>query len=316
MLYKEKNCTQRGIDIKEDKMVSEGDLTCPFYENSAAREITKKAIDKIKNGNIKKTKLIWLELTGCSGNIISLLDSSFPDIKYIITQMVDIVFQNSLMTAEGEEAMEKLFSMKGKEYILAAEGSAAIKDNGLYNVIGSYKGKAVTASDAVRIFGEGAKEVIAVGACAVHGGVSAGRPNPSESVSVQSLLKRKVINLPGCPCHPDWFTGTLAHIILYGTPALDKKDRPLMFYSTLIHDRCQRRSFFDRGIFAEKPGDETCMFKLGCRGPVTRIDCPIRKWNSHQNYPIEDDTPCIGCAQFGFPDAMEPFITYNTTRGE
>ena len=56
------------------------------------------------------------------------------------------------------------------------------------------------------------------------------------------------------------------------------------------------------------------MFKMGCRGPITRIDCPVRKWNQYVNWPIEDDTPCIGCAQFGFPDRMEPFISYNTTR--
>ena len=84
--------------------------------------------------------------------------------------------------------------------------------------------------------------------------------------------------------------------------------------TTLIHDRCPRRSYFDQGIFAEKLGDKTCMFKLGCRGPVTRIDCPTRQWNQYVNWPIEVDTPCIGCAQFGFPDLMEPFINYNATR--
>ncbi|MDD2422438.1 MAG: Ni/Fe hydrogenase, partial [Heliobacteriaceae bacterium] len=95
-----------------------------------------------------------------------------------------------------------------------------------------------------------------------------------------------------------------------------RQDRPLLFYSTLIHDRCPRRSFFDRGIFAEKLGDKTCMFKLGCRGPVTRTDCPVRQWNAYVNWPVKDDTPCIGCAQFGFPDRMEPFISYDTTRRE
>jgi hydrogenase small subunit len=131
---------------------------------------------------------------------------------------------------------------------------------------------------------------------------------------VQSVLERKVIKLPGCPCHPDWFLGTLAHILLYGEPELDNMDRPLLFYSTLIHDRCPRRSFFDKGIYASKLGDNTCMFKLGCRGPVTRVDCPVRQWNDYVNWPIKDDTPCIGCAMFGFPDAMEPFISYDTTR--
>ncbi|WP_261179459.1 hypothetical protein [Anaerobacillus sp. CMMVII] len=74
------------------------------------------------------------------------------------------------------------------------------------------------------------------------------------------------------------------------------------------------KAIFRSGHFAEKLGDKTCLFKLGCRGPVTRVDCPTRQWNGHVNWPIGDDTPCIGCSQFGFPDAMAPFISYDTTR--
>ncbi|MCR6546588.1 hydrogenase small subunit [Dehalobacterium formicoaceticum] len=224
------------------------------------------------------------------------------------------MLNNSLSASEGQHAMEQLFSVLGSDYILAVEGAVATKNNGLYNIIGRLNGKAVTGFEAVQILGAKASYVIAIGACATHGGVSAARPNPAECVSVQSVLNRKVIKLTGCPCHPDWFMGTLAHILLYGEPELDSRDRPLLFYSTLIHDRCPRRSYFDQSIFAEKLGDKTCMFKLGCRGPVTRTDCPIRQWNEYVNWPVEDDTPCIGCAQFGFPDAMEPFISYNTTR--
>ncbi len=289
---------------------------CPEYNIrlQTAADLFNKVKDEIRDGTLVKKKLVWLELTGCSGNIISLLDGSNPDFKYLISQMTDFVYDNSLMATEGESAMEKLMSMSDKDYILAVEGAVATKNNGLYTVIGRWQGEPVTAQKAIKILGEKALHVIALGACATHGGVSAAKPNPAGCVSVQSVLNRKVIKLPGCPCHPDWFLGTLAHIILYGEPELDSRDRPLLFYSTLIHDRCPRRSFFDKGIFAKKLGESTCMFKLGCRGPVTRIDCPIRKWNQYVNWPIEDDTPCIGCAQFGFPDQMEPFITYNTTR--
>jgi hydrogenase small subunit len=296
--------------------MSNGSITCPEYNarlNTAASlvEIVK---TQIRQGVFRKRNLIWLELTGCSGNIISLLDGSNPDFKYLISQMTHFIYNNSLSASEGQNAMEQLFSVLGRDYILAVEGAVATKDNGLYNIIGRLNGKPVTALEAVKTLGEKAAHVIAIGACATHGGVSAARPNPAECVSVQNVLNRKVIKLPGCPCHPDWFMGTLAHMLLYGEPELDSSDRPLLFYSTLIHDRCSRRSYFDKGIFAEKLGDKTCMFKLGCRGPVTRIDCPIRQWNQYVNWPVEDDTPCIGCAQFGFPDAMEPFISYNTTR--
>ncbi len=296
--------------------MSNGSITCPEYKAriNTATNLLETMKTQIRQGVLRKRNLVWLELTGCSGNIISLLNGSNPDFKYLISQMTHFIYNNSLSASEGEVAMEQLFSVFGSDYILAVEGAVATKNSGLYNIIGRLKGKPVTALEAVKSLGEKASHVIAIGACATHGGVSAARPNPAECVSVQSVLNRKVIKLPGCPCHPDWFMGTLAHILLYGEPELDSRDRPLLFYSTLIHDRCPRRSYFDQGIFAEKLGDKTCMFKLGCRGPVTRIDCPIRQWNQYVNWPIEDDTPCIGCAQFGFPDAMEPFISYNTTR--
>ena len=289
---------------------------CLGYERkkNSALDLINKVQYSLKEGIVRKRNLVWLELTGCSGNIISLLDGANPDFQYLISQMVNMYYSNSLMAAEGNKAMQQLSDVMNTDYILAVEGAVATKNNGFYNVIGRWNDRPLTALEAVKMLGEKASHVIAVGACATHGGVSAARPNPAECVSVQSVLNRKVIKLTGCPCHPDWFMGTLAHILLYGEPELDNRDRPLLFYSTLIHDRCPRRVFFDRGIFARKLGDKTCMFKLGCRGPVTRTDCPERQWNEYVNWPIKDDTPCIGCAQFGFPDRMEPFVTYNTTR--
>lgn len=294
--------------------------TCPNVSMrlETASVLVRKAIEAVNQKNRPKRNLIWLELTGCSGNIISLLDGANPDFKSLATQMVNFRYENSLMAAEGQAAMEMLFGMAGGDYILAVEGAVSTKDHGLYNIIGTWKGKPFTAYEAIKTFGEQAACVIAVGTCASDGGISAARPNPGECVGVQELLDRKVIKLPGCPCHPDWFLGTLAYFILFGEPAMDTRQRPLMFYSTLIHDLCPRRPYFDQGIFASELGEKTCMFKLGCRGPVTRVDCPIRKWNDRVNWPIGDDSPCIGCAMFGFPDKMEPFIRYDTTewRGE
>lgn len=289
---------------------------CQGYDTklTTVSSLIDKARTSLKGGSASRRNLVWLELTGCSGNIISLLDGANPDFYYVITQMVNLVYNNSLMAAEGEKAVQHLIEILNSEFILAVEGAVATKNNGLYNVIGRYRGKPLTALKAVKMLGEKASYVIAVGSCATHGGISAARPNPAECVSVEKVLGKKVIRLPGCPCHPDWFMGTLAHLILYGEPELDNRGRPRLFYSTLIHDRCPRRSFFDKGIFATKLGDSACMFKLGCRGPVTRTDCPERQWNNYVNWPIKDDTPCIGCAQFGFPDQMEPFISYDTTK--
>lgn len=254
--------------------------------------------------------LIWLEATGCSGNIISLLNAYNPNASYFLRNMVNLTYNNSLMAREGESAYENFLKTLDTEFILVIEGAISLKDNGLYNVIAKYEDKYVTGLEASRKAGEKAKYVLAVGTCAAFGGISKASPNPSESMSVSSILDREVINLPGCPANPDWVTGTIAHLISFGMPKLDEKMRPVSFYGTTIHDLCPRRSYFDKGIFAEKLGDKECMFKLGCRGPVTRTDCPSRRWNDSDNWPIGNNTPCIGCANEGFPDKMEPFIRY------
>jgi hydrogenase small subunit len=285
------------------------------YPLSADKELSvlsmvNEAIRSISVGEKQKINAIWLEATGCSGNIISLLDATDPDAVFFLREMVNLTYNNSIMAEEGERAFEEFLRTLETEFILLVDGAVALKNNGNYNIVAKYKGQNITALDAVKMAGEKAKYVLAVGTCASSGGISAAKPNPSESVSISTVLQREVMNLPGCPCHPAWVIGTLAHIITRGKPELDNLNRPILFYGVTIHDRCQRRSFFDNGIFARKLGEETCMFKLGCRGPVTRTDCPTRKWNGRVNWPIGDNTPCIGCANFAFPDGMEPFVRY------
>jgi hydrogenase small subunit len=285
---------------------------CPLTEVkvSTARRLAEDVIGMVKNQNTRKINAIWLEVTGCSGNIISLLNSENPGLYDVLTNIVNFTYNNTLMGAEGESAFEKLLETLNTEFILLVDGAVSTKENGLYNIVANYKGKMITAFEAIKMAGEKAKHVVAVGTCASYGGISAAKPNPSESKSVQEILSRPVIRLPGCPCHPDWVVGTIAHLVGFGVPELDTEGRPLLFYGVAIHDNCTRRGFFEKGIFAQKFGEEGCMFKLGCRGPVTRTDCPRRKWNGYVNWPIGDNTNCIGCAQEHFPDGMEPFVRY------
>jgi hydrogenase small subunit len=285
---------------------------CPLTETKVctARQIAQDVAEMVEKQSIRKINAIWLEVTGCSGNIISLLNSENPGLYDVLTSIINFTFNNTLMGAEGEFAFEKFLETLDTEFILLIDGAVSTKENGLYNIVANYKGKRITALEAIRMAGKKAKHVVAVGTCASYGGISAAKPNPSESKSVQQVLKRPVIKLPGCPCHPDWVVGTIAHLVGYGVPELDAEGRPILFYGVTIHDNCTRRGFFDKGIFAQRFGEEGCMFKLGCRGPLTRTDCPRRKWNGYVNWPIGDNTNCIGCAQPHFPDGMEPFVRY------
>lgn len=285
---------------------------CPIIKSKTktAEKLIDLAVTEVEKNKKSRINLIWLEACGCSGNIISLLNAHDPDVIFLLKKMIRLTYNNSLMAEQGEEAFEEFLKTLNTEFILVVEGAVSTKSNGLYNVIARYKGRYVTGMDAVKMAGEKANYVLSVGTCASFGGPSAARPNPSGSVSVAEFLEREVIRVPGCPVHPDWIIGSIAHLISFGKPELDSKNRPKIFYGITIHDLCPRRSYFDRGIFADELGDPECMFKLGCRGPVTKTDCPIRRWNDTDNWPIGVNTPCIGCAREGFPDLMEPFVRY------
>lgn len=287
-------------------------MECPLTENKflTARRITSEVSTQVKSQSIQKLNAIWLETTGCSGNIISFLNSENPYLYEVITDLINLTFDNSIMAAEGEAAYENFLNTLNTEFILLVEGAISTKENGNYNIIANYKGKMITGYEAVLMAAEKAKYIVAVGTCASYGGISAARPNPSGSKSLKDALNRPVIRLPGCPCHPDWIVGTIAHLVGYGVPELDVDGRPILFYGVTIHDNCTRRGFFEEGKFATRFGDPECMFRLGCRGPVTKTDCPRRKWNGYVNWPIGNSNNCIGCAGQYFPDGMEPFVRY------
>jgi hydrogenase small subunit len=109
-------------------------------------------------------------------------------------------------------------------------------------------------------------------------------------------ISKPIINIPGCPMHPDWLVGTLAHVISFGIPELDDLGRPKMFFGRVIHDLCPRRADFENGNFASTFGQPGCLYELGCQGPDTHADCTVRFWNNRTNTCIVAGAPCIGCA--------------------
>ena len=74
-----------------------------------------------------------------------------------------------------------------------------------------------------------------------------------------------------------------------------------------IRDSCYRRTFYDQGKFAESFDDEGarkgwCLFRLGCKGPVTYNACATTKWNNGVSFPIQSGHGCLGCSEPDFWD--------------
>jgi hydrogenase small subunit len=212
------------------------------------------------------------------------------------------------MAGAGEQvikALEDTMTLKKGNYVLAVDGAIPTGPTVNYCVMGERNGKAVNIEARFTELAENALAILAVGTCAAFGGIPAAPPNPSNSQPVRKVLeakgiKKPLINIPGCPPHPDWFVGTVASILLKGLPQpeeLDDNLRPLAFYGKLIHENCPRRAYFDEGKFAKKFGDEGCLYELGCKGPITYADCPTRHWNSGTNWVIGAGSPCLGCTQ-------------------
>lgn len=258
--------------------------------------------------------VIWLGTNTCAGDMLSMLNSLNPGYQSLIYDLIDFRFDYLLGSAEGDTAIgilkDAVIKLEGK-YILVVEGTVTARSGGLYSVIGHISGQPLTSLQAVQELGAAAKYVVAAGTCAAFGGPYAARPNPTDSVPIQKALDRKVINVPGCPINPDWMMGTLVHLIRYGEPELDDYNRPKMFFGRTIHDLCQRRDYFDNGVFAKNPGEPWCMYNLGCKGPVTYADCPDRQWSGeHLSWPVKASTPCIGCTSPEFPDGDSPFFEH------
>lgn len=275
--------------------------------------------DYLAQNDPKKLPVVWIETNDSGDNNIAFMNTTYPYLDRVFTEMIDLLYSNTFMAAQGRDALnvlEQICAEENRDFILVVEGAIPVKDNGLYNIIARTKYHNITALEAVTRLGGLAKHIVAIGTCASFGGPSAARPNITGSVGVREVLNREVINVSGCPVNPDWFTATLAYLLMYGRPELDRLGRPVFLYGFTVHRHCQRRSYFDRGEFAGKLGDIECMFSQGCMGPRTNADCPYRQWINYVNWPVKANTPCIGCTNEDFPDGSTPFFTPLSEKGK
>jgi hydrogenase small subunit len=178
--------------------------------------------------------------------------------------------------------------------------------------VGEYQHKEITMMGIVKDLGAKAGSVLAVGTCAAYGGIPAAEGNETGATGTKSFLRScgintPVVNIPGCPPHPDWIVGSIAYLLQRGIPQTDADGRPLIFFGENIHDNCPRAEDYDLGNVSDTLSDPRgCRIDLGCSGPDTYADCYRRKWNSGMNWCVENSI-CIGCVEPGFPDASSPF---------
>jgi hydrogenase small subunit len=326
--------SERGISRRDFIKISAGStaaaallfLSFPAFDDGSRAEAAQA---------VSEVPVIWLQGGTCTGCSVSALNSLSPKIQNVLVDEVvpgshiSLRYHATVMAAEGELALEAMHdtALKKGGYVLVVEGTVSTKDNGVYCIIGEESGSDLIMLDAVTSLSRDAMAVIALGSCSSYGGIPGASPNVTGVKGVKDILTENgistpVINVPGCAPHPDWFVGTLATILVGGLSSVevDSDGRPTLFYGKLIHDNCPRRGHFDAGRFSQKFSDPYCMYKLGCKGPITHADCPVRLWNSGTSWCVGANSLCIGCVEPGFPDRMSPLMSqaqiYNVTPPE
>ncbi len=258
---------------------------------------------------MNRVPVIWIELQDCAGNSEALLRSSAPTVDDLLFDVLSLEFHETIMAASGHQADAQLEDaiehFKGK-YLLFVEGAIPMAMNGQYGTIGA---SGETFHEHLMRLSSDAAAVVAVGSCATFGGVPAAAPNPTGAVGVMDLVKGKpVINIPACPANPANMVGVVLHYVLTGqVPELDSLLRPKFAFGYRIHDNCERRAHFDAGEYVEEWGDEGaknnwCLYKVGCKGPMTFNNCSIVRYNEGANWPIGVGRGCIGCSEPDFWD--------------
>jgi hydrogenase small subunit len=259
----------------------------------------------------RRIPIVWMHFQECTCCSESFIRSSHPIVADILLDKVSLDYTETLLAAAGAQAeacLQDTITKYRGEYLLCVEGSVPTAADGVYCCIGGR-----TAEDIVREVARDAKAVVAWGNCACSGCVQAARPNPTSATPAHKIITGKpVINVQGCPPLAEVMAGVVVHLLTFGRiPQLDALGRPMSFYSRRVHDTCYRRANYDAGLFVESFDDENarkgyCLYKMGCKGPVTYNSCGTIRWNGGVSFPIQSGHPCLGCSEANFWD-NEPF---------
>jgi hydrogenase small subunit len=280
---------------------------CTWLAAAAGIETT--AIPQVVQALEKKTRVpvVWFHFQECTCCSESFIRSSHPIVSDIILDKISLDYTETLQAAAGthaEEALKETMTKFKGEYLMLVEGSIPTGDGGVYCCIGGR-----TAEDIVTEAAKDAKAIVAWGSCASNGCIQAAKPNPTGATPVHKIVSGKpIVNVPGCPPIAEVMAGTIVHLLAFDRiPQLDGLGRPMAFYSRRVHDTCYRRPNYDAGLFVESFDDENarrgyCLYKVGCRGPVTYNACGVMRWNNGVSYPIQSGHGCIGCSEANFWD--------------
>lgn len=278
---------------------------------------------------IKKAgfNVLWLQSGGCGGCSMSLLCADTSDFFGALSDAdINMLWHPSLSIESGADALRILRACIDGEiplHALCVEGSMLRGPHGtgrFHMLAGS--GKPMI--EWVQALAAVAGYTVAVGTCAAYGGITAAGGNPTDACGLQyegdqiggllgaayrSRSGLPVINIAGCPTHPNWVLETLMALAsdLFDATQMDALGRPRFYADHLVHHGCTRNEFYEFKASAEKPSDLGCMMEyMGCKGTQVHADCNTRLWNGDGSC-TRGGYACISCTEPGFEEPGHSF---------
>lgn len=242
-----------------------------------------------------KPVLLWLQGVTCNGNTHSFLNLSWLP---RLLERFEVLYHPLLPSAVTLD-----------EVADCSRGCDVLVFEGAYDP--QMRRADTPLSTLVEHYAKHARHVIAAGSCASFGGMlKAAAPErssglafcESDSAGPLAAAPEKLLNLSGCPVHPEWLGYALMMIAEETPVAVDTLRRPKALYSHLAHDGCLRNEYFEWKVDAKQFGlKEGCLFyEQGCRGPLTHASCNRTLWNEVSSK-MRAGTPCFGCTEPDFP---------------
>lgn len=279
-------------------------------------------------GEPRALNLLWLQSGGCGGCTLSLICAEQPDfVSALEVAGIKLLWHPSVSEACGGEMHDIVDAVRMGATpldILCLEGSVIHGPNGSGR-FHMQAGGGAPMKDLIAELAARAGYVMAVGSCAAFGGVTAAGGNLVEASGLafdgpetggllggqfRSRNNLPVINISGCPVHPDWVVETLLQIGLgtFTAADLDSLGRPRFYAEHLVHHGCPRNEYYEYKASAERLSNLGCLMEnLGCMATQVHADCNIRLWNGEGSC-TRGGYPCISCTEPGFETPSHPFL--------
>jgi hydrogenase small subunit len=271
-----------------------------------------------------RVPVLWLEFQGCTGDSESFTrayqrpdpavsGATDPSITSLLLDVISVDYHETLMAPSGYyagQSLQQTMQNYSGQYLCIIEGSIPTGNGGAFCCIGGR-----TALSIVQEVVSHARATVALGTCAWDGGLAGAAPNPTGAVGVKQAAPGapNLLVIPGCPSNSANLVASIVYLLTYNAwPSRNSSGVPSFAYGREIHEECPRHDHYEDDEYVLAWGDQGhrdgwCLFRMGCRGPRTRSNCPQMKWNEGTSWCIGAGHGCIGCDSSGFWDKQSPF---------